>query len=254
MKGRVALFDARLVNVFDQFRSVENLDVVQNGRFFAIGVQIRFQLRVSFERERDLTVSQGQFHHALDHPRIFFRRRFEHFQSNGIVVEEIFDDDQRSIRSCTRLDRCRRSNHAVLVFAGIRAGTIDDFTDDLHVSSVAERGQGFATKPVGTQLIEIVELFQLRGGESFADQRQIDFADATAIVSNLDGFQTSLLHVNVNRPCPGVETVLQQFFDRCTRPHDDLTGRDSIDHRGIEFLNFSIHLKRKTRSLLIGSV
>ena len=170
----VILFAVRLLNILDEFGSIENLGIVQNGRFFAVGVQIGFGLSITFQRERN-------------------------------------------------------------------------FTDDLHVNIIPQRRQSFATKPVGIQLIEIVELFRFRCRKSFADPREIDFTDSTAIVSNLDGFETSLFDVNVNRSCSSIETVLQKSFDHCTRSNEDLSGSNAINHR-IGFRLIRVDLcHRKTR-------
>ena len=82
---------------------------------------------------------------------------------------------------------------------------------------------------MGGDVLEIVQRTKLRSGVALEGQLGIRPAHAPTIVAHANEPRSTLLHVQVDAPGSGVESVLHQLFDDGGRPFDDLAGRDLVD-------------------------
>jgi hypothetical protein len=59
-----------------------------------------------------------------------------------------------------------------------------------------------------------------------------DSTNANAVVTDTDQLRPAPLHIDVDAPGAGIETVLDQFLNHGRRSFDDLAGGDLIDELG----------------------
>jgi hypothetical protein len=90
-------------------------------------------------------------------------------------------------------------------------------------------GQGLPAETVGGDVLEVVQRTKLRSGVALEGQLRIRPAHTPTIVAHPNEPGSTLLHVQVDAPGSGVESVLHQLLDDGGRPFDDLAGRDLVD-------------------------
>lgn len=65
----------------------------------------------------------------------------------------------------------------------------------------------------------------------------VGWADARAIVLDLDGIQAIVLEADLDGGCAGVQAVLNQLFDNGAQIDDDLTRLDLVYGFGLDGLD-----------------
>jgi hypothetical protein len=83
-----------------------------------------------------------------------------------------------------------------------------------------------------------VRRIDFTGGETLEGERHLLGRYARAIVGDADQLAAGILHVDADVLCPGVEGVLDQFFDHARRALDDFAGGDLLPEVGRENMDF----------------
>ena len=88
-----------------------------------------------------------------------------------------------------------------------------------------DRGERLAAEAHGGDRLEVFEAADLAGGVPREGERQVLARDALAVVLDLDAPRAAFVEGHRDRPCPGVEAVLEQFLQHRGGPLHDLARR-----------------------------
>lgn len=92
----------------------------------------------------------------------------------------------------------------------------------LHQAAITDTRQRLPSKAIRRYALQILELAQLAGGVSRAQQRQVGAIDAMPVIRNLDKLETALFDRDLDTGRARIERVFEQLLDRIRRSVDDL--------------------------------
>ena len=151
----------------------------------------------------------------------------EEFEACRCVVEEILDGDHATARRGlallfapgTTFDAHERAQFV-----------IDVSGDGCELTDGGDGGQRFAAEAERAQFGEVLRGAQFAGGVPREGQADLRRADAMAIIAHADALGATATDFDVNAARAGIERILDELLDDRSRPLDDLTCRDLVDH------------------------
>jgi hypothetical protein len=145
------------------------------------------------------------------------------------VEEQVADGDRGPGRpggGAALEHRAALGAHEGRVIGGARAAR------QLEAAHRRDAGQRLAAEAQRVEPVEVLERADLAGGVTLERQRELVRLNALAVVGHLEELVERPLDPHLDRPCSGIERVLEQFLERRQRPLDHLAGGDARSGRG----------------------
>src|SRR4051794_3323877 len=131
-----------------------------------------------FTGESDIGPMDGVPPNHVNDLVVLVRRRPEGSSTGGNIVEQILNRDLRALPAGNRLGVRRLTGLGRHQLPAVIVGTpgtirLAGLRGYREMGNVADAGQGLTPKPVGGDGLEVLELLQLRRGETLAQYRQV---------------------------------------------------------------------------------